>query len=94
MSGSLIASPTTRPEGDQSLMSVNEGSTAAAGPLLLTVEEAARLLGIGRTTAYALVKTGELESIPLGRLRRIPAECVTEYINRLRAQARANNQAA
>ena len=75
-------------------MSTNEGSTAAAGRLLLTVEEAARLLGIGRTTAYALVKSGELESIPLGRLRRIPAECVTEYINRLRAQARATNQVA
>ena len=94
MSGSPIASPTTRPEGDQFLMSVNEGSTAAAGRLLLTVEEAARLLGIGRTTAYALVKSGELGSIALGRLRRIPAECVTEYINRLRAQARATNQAA
>lgn len=63
-------------------------------PLLLTVEEAARLLGIGRTTAFALVKSGELESIPLGRLRRIPAECVTEYINRLRMQSRVSNQAA
>ncbi|WP_157630622.1 helix-turn-helix domain-containing protein [Kribbella catacumbae] len=63
-------------------------------PLLLTVEEAARLLGIGRTTAFALVKSGELESIPLGRLRRIPAECITDYINRLRTQSRVNNQAA
>jgi excisionase family DNA binding protein len=94
MSGSLIASRPLDPKENQSLMSVSEGSTAAAGPLLLTVEEAARLLGIGRTTAYALVKSGELESIPLGRLRRIPAECVTEYISRLRAQARAKNQAA
>ncbi|TDO35876.1 AlpA family transcriptional regulator [Kribbella sp. VKM Ac-2527] len=75
-------------------MSINEGSTATAGPLLLTVEEAAQRLGIGRTTVFGLVKSGELESIPLGRLRRIPAECITEYIDRLRAAARANNQAA
>lgn len=94
MNDPQIASPTTRPEGDQLLMSVNEGSTDIADPLLLTVEEAARLLRIGRTTAFALVNSGELESISLGRLRRIPAECVTAYINRLRAQARANNKAA
>ena len=75
-------------------MSINEGSTATAGPLLLTVEQAAQRLGIGRTTVFALVKSGELESIPLGRLRRIPAECITEYIDRLRATARADNQAA
>lgn len=75
-------------------MSLNDVSAAVSGPLLLTVEEAARLLGIGRTTAFALVKSGELESVPLGRLRRVPAECVTEYINRLRTQARATNQAA
>ncbi|MEV6411862.1 helix-turn-helix domain-containing protein [Kribbella sp. NPDC051718] len=75
-------------------MSVTESLPVTAGPLLLTVEEAARLLGVGRTTAFALVKSGELESIPLGRLRKIPTECVTEYIDRLRTRARAENQAA
>jgi excisionase family DNA binding protein len=57
-------------------------------PLLLTVEEAAKRLGIGRTTFYGLVMSGEIESVPLGRLRRIPAECLTEYVERLRANAR------
>jgi excisionase family DNA binding protein len=51
---------------------------------LLTVEEAARRLGIGRTTCYALIRSGELESVPVGRLRRIPAEAVPEYVARLR----------
>ncbi|GAA1617497.1 excisionase family DNA-binding protein [Kribbella alba] len=46
-------------------------------PLLLTVEAAAARLGIGRTFAYAIVKSGELESVPVGRLRRIPAECMS-----------------
>lgn len=93
MTTPLIAiQPIARIEGELSLMNINDG--LAAGPLLLTVEEAARLLGIGRTTAFALVRSGELESIPLGRLRRIPAECVTEYINRLRTLARVNDQAA
>ncbi|WP_433299032.1 helix-turn-helix domain-containing protein [Actinoplanes sp. CA-030573] len=55
-----------------------------ATPLVLTIEQAARRLGIGRTLTYALVTSGEIESVTIGRLRRIPAECLTEYINRLR----------
>ena len=57
-----------------------------ATPLVLTVEQAARRLGIGRTLMYALVTSGEIESVTIGRLRRIPAECLTEYVNRLREQ--------
>lgn len=63
-------------------------------PLLLTVEAAAARLGIGRTFAYALVKSGELESVPVGRLRRIPAECITEYVRRLRDNTRRIQSAA
>ncbi|GAA2843542.1 helix-turn-helix domain-containing protein [Kribbella solani] len=55
-------------------------------PLLLTVEQAAQRLGIGRTSVYALLKTGEIESVPVGRLRRIPTECLDEYVRRLRSQ--------
>jgi excisionase family DNA binding protein len=75
-------------------MSIPESLTSTAGPLLLTVEQAAQQLGIGRTTVFALLKSGDLESIPLGRLRRIPAECITEYIERLRVAARLDRQAA
>jgi excisionase family DNA binding protein len=57
-----------------------------ATPLVLTIEQAAKRLGIGRTLMYALVTSGEIESVTIGRLRRIPAECVTEYVNRLREQ--------
>ncbi|WP_460664790.1 helix-turn-helix domain-containing protein [Kribbella swartbergensis] len=67
-------------------MSTSEGVSVA--PLLLTVEQAAQRLGIGRTSLYALVKSGEIESVPLGRLRRIPAECLDEYVARLRSQNR------
>ena len=51
--------------------------------LLLTVEEAAEQLGIGRTLAYALVKDGEIESVRIGRLRRIPAAALGRYLDRL-----------
>lgn len=55
-----------------------------APTLLLRVEEAALRLGIGRTSMYRLVMTGEVESVQIGGLRRIPAPCLTEYIDRLR----------
>jgi excisionase family DNA binding protein len=52
--------------------------------LLLTVEEAARRLSIGRTLTYALIASGELASVPVGRLRRVPTEALSEYITHLR----------
>ena len=55
-----------------------------AGPLLLTVEQAAEQLGIGRTLAYALVSAGEIESVQIGRLRRIPADALPAFLDRLR----------
>lgn len=55
--------------------------------LLLTVEEAADQLGIGRTLAYALVKDGEIESVRIGRLRRIPAAALSRYLDRLTGSA-------
>lgn len=62
-------------------MSLSDGKTVR---LLLTVEEAADQLGIGRTLMYALVKDGEVESIHIGRLRRIPADALPRYLERLR----------
>ncbi|MGF1342831.1 helix-turn-helix domain-containing protein [Streptomyces flavovirens] len=55
---------------------------------LLTVEEAARRLRIGRTLCFRLIRTGQLESVPIGRLRRVPAVAIPEYVNRLRATNR------
>ena len=52
--------------------------------VLLTVEEAARRLGIGRTTCFRLVLAGEIESVTVGRLRRVPADAVTAYVAKLR----------
>lgn len=56
--------------------------------VLLTVAEAAEQLGIGKTTTYALVRTGELESVLIGRLRRIHTDAVTAYAARLVADQR------
>lgn len=54
------------------------------GRLVLTVEEAAERLGVGRTLVYALVRSGEIESIAIGRLRRIPCDALEDFVGRMR----------
>lgn len=55
-------------------------------PVLLTVEEAARCLRIGRTSCFALIRSGELESLLIGGLRRVPADAPAAYLARRRAE--------
>jgi excisionase family DNA binding protein len=60
----------------------------AGGPnesLLLTPEEAARLLRIGRTTVYALIKAGDLRTVHIGRSCRLARAELERYVNRLHA---------
>ncbi|WP_330239456.1 helix-turn-helix domain-containing protein [Streptomyces sp. NBC_00525] len=55
-------------------------------PVLLTVEKAARCLRVGRTTCFALIRSGELESLTIGGLRRVPADAPAAYLARRRAK--------
>lgn len=48
--------------------------------LLLTPEEAAEALGIGRSKVYELIATRQMMSIKIGACRRIPAEAVRMYV--------------
>lgn len=62
--------------------------------VLLTVEEAADRLNIGKTKAYALVKSEDLASVTIGRLRRIHVDAVAAYAARLVAEQTANRSVA
>ncbi|MCP3756283.1 excisionase family DNA-binding protein [Streptomyces sp. TBY4] len=75
---------------------VHVAATHSADPtlVLLTVEEAARRLSVGRTTCFHLIASGQLESVPIGRLRRVPAEAVTDFLARLREAHRPTSTAA
>ena len=48
--------------------------------LLLRVEEAARTLQIGRNKVYELVAAGTIPSLHIGRVLRIPAQGLQEWI--------------
>jgi excisionase family DNA binding protein len=57
--------------------------------LLLTPEEVAEALGIGRTKVYELIRLGLIESVKIDGSRRIPTVAVHEYVARLRQEAAA-----
>lgn len=54
--------------------------------LLLTPENAAELLAVGRTKLYELLRTGAIESVRIGGARRIPATALTAYVEQLRQE--------
>ncbi len=59
--------------------------TITPAKLLLSAEEAARALGIGRTRMYELLRAGNVPSVKLGRSRRIRPEALDEFVERLAA---------
>ena len=57
-----------------------------AGPaprLLLTVEEAAEHIGICRSNMFKLIRQGDVQSIKVGRLRRVTPAPLEDFVRRL-----------
>jgi len=52
-------------------------------PLLLTVEEAATLLRLGRTCTYQLVMGGRIPSLKLGRRRLVVRSDLENFVRKL-----------
>ena len=57
--------------------------------LLLSVDEAALALSVGRSLVYELVMRDEIVSVKVGRLRRIPAQALQDFVARLTAMQKA-----
>jgi excisionase family DNA binding protein len=53
--------------------------------LLHSPEESAELLGVSRSQMFELLARGDVESFKIGRLRKVPREAITDYIERMRA---------
>ena len=53
-------------------------------PDVMTVEQLAEALGIGKNSAYALIKSREIGSKRIGRKIIIPKSCVIDYLQSAR----------
>lgn len=56
------------------------------GTMLITVEEAAERLGLGRTFTYTLIRRGDLPSVKVGGARRVAVVDLEQFIDRVREQ--------
>jgi excisionase family DNA binding protein len=54
--------------------------------VMLTVPEAARRLSIGKSMLYKLMRSGEVGFVNIGSLRRVPADCLVEFVERCRRE--------
>lgn len=50
--------------------------------LLLKPSEAFKAMSIGRSTGYALIASGELPSIRIGRAVRVPVDALKQWVER------------
>ena len=50
-------------------------------PMTLRGAELMPILGIGRNTAYELIRSGQIRSIRIGRQIRIPRDALLEFLN-------------
>jgi excisionase family DNA binding protein len=57
----------------------------ASDALLLMPKEAAKILRLGRTTVFALMKAGELRPVHIGRSCRLSHAELERYVDRLEA---------
>jgi excisionase family DNA binding protein len=54
-----------------------------------TVEQVAEMLHIGRDKVYYLLRTGQLRSIKIGKLRRITADQLAEFVTSVEEKRRS-----
>ncbi|WP_439678010.1 helix-turn-helix domain-containing protein [Embleya sp. MST-111070] len=56
-------------------------------PVFYRVPEAVKLLGLGRTVVYELIRTGRLRTVKEGRVRLVPVAAIAEYSALLEREA-------
>lgn len=68
-------------------MPVDQGEAATPSPLLVTIEEAGKLLCLSRSSVYRLIDSGDIEAVHIGRAVRVPVTALADFVDRLRAPA-------
>jgi excisionase family DNA binding protein len=89
--------PRFSPAGWTCAMDLGDGSSmmtrwgGVVHKLLLSPEEAAEVLAIGRSKLYELLAEGAIESVAIGTCRRIPTDSLAQFVDRLRSEQRQDD---
>lgn len=54
-------------------------------PICVRVNDAARMIGVGRTKLYELISSGELETIKIGKATRVTTASLHRLVERHRS---------
>lgn len=65
-----------------SASAASQPATVPPMKVLLTVEEAAQAMSVGRTLMWELVMRLQIKSIKVGRTRRVPVVALQEFVMR------------
>lgn len=53
-------------------------------PICVRINDAARMIGVGRTKLYELISTGELQAVKIGKATRVTTASLHELVRRSR----------
>jgi excisionase family DNA binding protein len=56
-------------------------------PICVRINDAARMIGVGRTKLYELIATGELETVKIGKATRVTTASLHGLIDRQRVDS-------
>ena len=59
-------------------------TTPSPDPICVRVNDAARMIGVGRTKLYELIAAGEVETVKFGKSTRITTSSLHDLIRRQR----------
>ncbi|MEC7819164.1 helix-turn-helix domain-containing protein [Pelagerythrobacter aerophilus] len=51
-------------------------------PICVRINDAARMIGVGRTKLYELISSGELEAVKIGKATRVTTASLNELVKR------------
>lgn len=66
---------------------VDQVGAAIPSPLLITIEDAGKLLCVSRSSVYRLIDSGDIEAVHIGRAVRVPVTALADFVDRLRSPA-------
>ena len=72
---------------EQTRATASAGAAAVGQPICVRVDQAMRLLDIGKTKLYELLAAGDLEAIRIGRRTLVLRDSIDALVLRLRKKA-------
>ena len=60
-------------------------------PICVRVNDAARMIGVGRTKLYELIANGELETVKIGKATRVTTASLHEFARRNRGSENSSD---